>query len=87
MVYDSHTKLPPTIVYFTIRAKFDTYFNFLAKGILWPVARGPWTFLGVKNHWILSKIGQGRPQHMPNQCLTTRARPPTITFFCPTPSI
>ena len=59
MVHDSHTQLPPTIIYFTIRAKFDTYFNFFCKKHF--VARGPWTFLGVKNHWILSKIGQGGP--------------------------
>ena len=43
-----------------------------------------WTKKNTCNHWIPCKIGQGGPQHMPNQRITTPA-PRTKTFFLPLP--
>ena len=53
IVHAYDIRLPPTIVYFTIHTNFDT--NLIEKKTHY-VARGPWAILGVKNHWIPSKI-------------------------------
>ena len=64
MVHAVDITLPPTIVYFTICTKIDTYQYFFANPILWPEA--PEQFWGSKIIGFFRKSDR----KVPNICQT-----------------